>query len=114
MQIAVFSRENLTKPLESLSVNSQGLTIETLLIKQCSAYKTEFNNYVSAYADLHKIEHQDWGDFDLTHTKELMFVIEPGASLSGAAIAAIIATVIAVASTAFSLIMMKAEQFKYG
>lgn len=106
MQIAVFSRENLTKPLESLSVNSQGLTIETLLIKQCSAYKTEFNNYVSAYADLHKIEHQDWGDFDLTHTKELMFVIEPGASLSGAAIAAIIAAVIAVASTAFSLIMM--------
>ena len=96
MQIAVFSRENLTNPLESLSVNSQGLTIETLLIKQCSAYKTEFNNYVSAYADLHKIEHQDWGDFDLTHTKELMFVIEPGASLSGAAIAAISAAVIAV------------------
>ncbi len=106
MQITVYSRENLTKPLESLKVNSNNLTIEALLLKQCSSFKLELNEYISAYADFQKIEQEDWSKFYLANTKELVFVIEPGASLSGAAIAAIIAAVIAVASTAYSLIMM--------
>lgn len=106
MQITVYSREDLTKPLEFLETNAEGLTVERLLTNQCSSFKSELNEYISAYADKQKVDRLAWGVFDLSSTKELMFVIEPGATLSGAAIAAIIAAIVAVASTAYSLIMM--------
>ncbi|WP_406037186.1 host specificity factor TipJ family phage tail protein [Succinimonas sp.] len=106
MRLVICSRENLSEPLETLNFPVYHSTIAQLLADKCPAFKLEYNRYISAYADGEKVTLDRWESFRLDGISELMFVLEPGASLSAAAIAAIISAVVAVASVAFSLIMM--------
>lgn len=106
MHIAIYSREDLTKLIESNVISCDAdLTIAGLLARYCPKYSDNVRPFLSAYADKVLVPYEDWNSYKLGKTSELMFIIEAG-GLGTGAIMAIISAVIAVASTVYSLISM--------
>ena len=107
MLVIIYSREDLTKPIESNIISCEAdLTITDLLAKYCPKYSDSVRPFLSAYANREFVPYEDWSSYKLGKTSELMFVIEAGASLTAGAIIAIISAVMAVASAVYSLISM--------
>lgn len=107
MLVIIYSREDLSNPVESTIIECNAdTTISDLLLQNCPKYSASIRPFLSAYANREFVPYEDWSSFKLSKTSELMFVIEAGASLTAGAIIAIISAVIAVASVAYSLIAM--------
>lgn len=107
MYITIYSREDLTKIIESNIISCDAdLTIAGLLAKYCPKYSDNVRPFLSAYADEVLVPYEDWNSYKLGKTSELMFIIEPGGLGTGSIIMAIISAIIAVASTVYSLISM--------
>ena len=106
MHITIYSREDLTKVIESNVISCDAdLTIAGLLARYCSKYSDNVRPFLSAYADKVLVPYEDWNLYKLGKTSELMFIIEAGGLETGA-IVAIISAVMAVASVVYSLISM--------
>lgn len=107
MRITIYSREDLTKLIESNVINCDAdLTIAGLLARYCPKYSDNVRPFLSAYADKVLVPYEDWNSYKLGKTSELMFIIEAGGLGTGAIIMAIISAVMAVASVVYSLISM--------
>lgn len=106
MRITIYSREDLTKLIESNVISCDAdLTIAGLLARYCPKYSDNVRPFLSAYADKVLVPYEDWNSYKLGKTSELMFIIEAG-GLGTGAIMAIISAVMAVASVVYSLISM--------
>ena len=106
MHIIIFSRENLTKPIEANVISCEAdLTIAGLLARYCPKYSDDVRPLLSAYADKEFVPYENWNSYKLGETSELMFIIEAGGLETGA-IVTIISAVMAVASVVYSLISM--------
>ena len=106
MRITIYSREDLTKLIESNVISCDAdLTIAGLLARYCPKYSDSVRPFLSAYADKVLVPYEDWNSYKLGKTSELMFIIEAG-GLGTGAIMAIISAVMAVASVVYSLISM--------
>lgn len=106
MHIIIYSREDLTKPIESNTIGCEpDLTIAGLLARYCHKYSESVRPLLSAYANKELVPYEDWNSYKLGKTSELMFIIEAGGLETGA-IVAIISAVMAVASVVYSLISM--------
>ena len=98
MQINVFSRQDLNRPIESISRDFSG-TLSDFFRAEVRGFAPEKLACLSVYADGRKI---DWAA-RLDGVKTLNIIIEPGGIETAFAIVAVI---VAVASVAYSLYMM--------
>ena len=105
MTIKVFPSRASVEPLE-VHDHSQ-MTIHDWMCKNVSEYRQDMPQRVAFVVNGQQISADRWDKFHILQDDDVEIYPIPGASLSVAAIAAIVAAGIAVASVAFSIIMMQ-------
>lgn len=105
LRIEIVGRADLSRVLESKTIDNPPATLLDLIKSECPAYSAEFTPYLSAYVDGVRFPYNDWGIVKIRNAKTVRIVIEAGGIETGT-IALIISIVAAVASAVYAIVSM--------
>lgn len=105
LRIEIVGRADLSRVLESKTIDNPPATLLDLIKSECPAYSAEFTPYLSAYVDGVRFPYSDWDIVKIADAKTVKIVIEAGGIEAGT-IMAIISIVMAVGSAIYSILAM--------